>query len=115
MNLEINRQVYFQFLMKIHKNVKLYEENGKGLYVIKIRSVFRCHNMHQYQLHGSHTERQARILTGNRKNREIYLEKYRNTEIQKYRNIYNINTSFMGAIHNVKREYYLSRNEEAGK
>ena len=39
--------------------------------VIKIRSVFLWHNMHQYQLHGSHTKRRAGILTGNRKEKEI--------------------------------------------
>ena len=51
--------------------------------VIKIRSVFLWHNMHQYQLHGSHTERQARILTGNRKKRKINFEKYKNSFIAK--------------------------------
>ena len=67
--------INFQFLMKIHRKQD-YEENGKGLDVIKIRSVFLWHNMHQYQLHGSHTERQLGILTGNRKSkREINSQK----------------------------------------
>ena len=89
------------------------------MYVIKIRSVFRCHNMHQYQLHGSHTERQARILTGNRKNREIYLEKYKNTEIRKYKNTEIFKIS-IPALHReayimsrIIRRNIIRRNEEA--
>ena len=58
------------------KSIKILQKEGDRLDVIKIRSVFLWHNMHQYQLHGSHTERQLGILTGNRKSkREINSQK----------------------------------------